>query len=85
MEIKKYMPSLLGWLGTVLIVGALAANSFGAITPAGAFYPLMNLFGAIGITYNALTKKTFLAVAFGLAWITISIATLIQHKDVFLG
>ncbi len=40
---------ILGWYGTIAIVGAYALMSFSIVAPNGWFYQTLNLTGALGI------------------------------------
>ena len=64
---------LLGWIGTVLIVGAYFLNSTNRIPNTSRAYQLMNLFGAIGVGVSVYYQEAWPAVALQATWGLIAI------------
>jgi len=59
---KKIIPEIIGWYGTVAILSAYAAVSFSLITSSSFLFQFLNLTGSIGIIVISLTKKVYQSV-----------------------
>ncbi len=68
-----------GWAGMLLIVSAYAMVSFKKIKPTALSYPLMNLFGALGVGINVFYKQAWPAVALQVVWGAIGIYAIIKR------
>lgn len=53
------LSEIVGWYGTIAIVGAYALSSFSIISSQSLLYQLLNVTGAIGIAIISLRKKTY--------------------------
>jgi hypothetical protein len=73
--------SILGWAGTVLIVGAYFLNSTKRLESTSAIYQLMNLFGAMGMLVNVFHTRTWAAVALQVVWGVIALCSLLKKKQ----
>lgn len=71
------MTDALGWLGTMLIVGAYAANSWGRLKT-GLVYQALNLYGAVCVGANVWDKGAWPALALQITWGGIAIASLLR-------
>jgi hypothetical protein len=67
-----------GWLGTFLIVLAYFLITFKKIDSANKIYPLLNLFGVMGIGINVFFHKAWPAFVMELVWALIAILALIK-------
>lgn len=72
--------SLLGWLGTVLIVGAYFLNSTKRISSTSNVYQLMNLFGAVGVGFNVFHQSAWPALTLQCVWGIIAVYTLFSKN-----
>jgi len=63
---------IIGWVGVVLIVGAYILVSFSILSPKNILYPLMNLFGSIGIVIEAGSKRDLQPMVINIVWIIIA-------------
>lgn len=69
---------LLGWVGTVLIVGAYALVSFSAIDVQSILYQSFNFFGAFGIIISSYSKKDMQPVVLNIFWSLIAIFAIVN-------
>ena len=69
---------LVGWYGTIAIVGAYFLNSFQIIETTGAIYQLLNLTGAFGIIAISYYKKVYQSVVLNIIWSMIALIALIN-------
>ncbi len=77
MKYKKLVEELIGWYGTVAIVGAYALLSFGVIDANSLIYQLLNGTGAIGIVYISLKKKAYQPAVLNVVWTIIAAAAIL--------
>ncbi|MGX5682069.1 CBU_0592 family membrane protein [Schumannella luteola] len=68
---------VVGWVGTVLLIGAYFLLSVGRI-PNGRTYQLFNLFGAIGLLINGAVHGAWPSVILNVVWSGIGVFALIQ-------
>jgi hypothetical protein len=73
---NKQFAEIIGWYGTIAIVGAYALVSFNAIAADGWIYQVLNLTGAIGIIVISLIKRARQSVVLNLFWAAIAIVAL---------
>lgn len=69
---------IIGWYGTVAIIGAYALNSFGIIATSNPWYQILNATGSIGIIVISLRKKVFQSVILNIIWAAIALVGLGQ-------
>ena len=70
--------AILGWIGTVLIVGAYWLNSTKRVESTSVVYQLMNLFCAIGVFFNVFHQAAWPAVALQVIWGIIALHSLLS-------
>lgn len=75
---KSKFFELIGWYGTVAIVGAYALLSFSIIQSNSLPYQLLNLTGAIGIAIVSLYKKTYQPGVLNIIWTVIALVAIIN-------
>lgn len=73
--------TVIGWGGTVLMVGAYFLVSTNRVKSSAVSYQLMNLFGAIGLGLNVWHQKAWPALAFELLWVVIAMYALIKRGN----
>ncbi|HVV07049.1 MAG TPA: hypothetical protein VHC96_22630 [Puia sp.] len=66
-------PSLLGWIGTASYLVAYLLLSMGRLRADKKLYHLLNILGAIGLTYNAVALHDFPNVVVNIAWAAIAV------------
>ncbi len=74
----KLVAEVVGWYGTIAIIGAYALVSFNLLSPNSVWYQLLNLTGAIGIIVISLIKKVRQSVVLNLFWAAIATLALLR-------
>lgn len=69
---------IVGWIGTVLIVGAYFLLTGGKLKSDSAAYQGMNLLGALGIVVNALANNAYPPAALNITWSFIAVYGLVK-------
>lgn len=69
---------VVGWYGTVAIVGAYALTSFNVVSTQTFLYQTLNVTGAIGIVVISLKKKTYQPAVLNMVWVVIGLAALLK-------
>lgn len=75
---KSITVEIIGWYGTIAIIGAYFLGSFDLISTTDTIYQILNLTGAIGIIVISTHKKVYQSVALNIIWSIIAVAALIQ-------
>ena len=75
---KRKLAEIVGWYGTLAIVGAYALVSFNLISSSSVTYQLLNLSGAIGIIIISSIKKVRQSVVLNMFWAIIAAIALVQ-------
>lgn len=79
---KKLLIEMVGWYGTIAIVGAYALNSFSVIQANTLLYQLLNMTGAIGIVIVSFSKKSYQPGVLNSIWTIIAAVAIIK---MFMG
>lgn len=74
----RVITEVVGWYGTVAIIGAYGLSSFGLISPHNMWYQLLNLTGALGIVVISLTKKAYQPAVLNIIWTIIALIAIVQ-------
>ena len=69
---------IIGWVGAVLILGAYFLVSFSVIDSISLGYQLLNLFGALGIVIETLSKKDYQPMALNAVWVLIALVSIVK-------
>ncbi|HSD98440.1 MAG TPA: hypothetical protein VLB73_01935 [Patescibacteria group bacterium] len=69
---KKIITEVLGWYGTIAIVGAYALVSFSLIKSSSLLYQLLNITGSLGIVAISLNKKAYQPAVLNIIWAVIA-------------
>jgi hypothetical protein len=72
--------SLLGWLGSFLVLAAYWLNSAKYIEATSVAYQLMNLLGAVGLGINVFHQDAWPSFAVNAIWGVIALYSLIKKK-----
>ncbi|OGK13517.1 hypothetical protein A3A93_00310 [Candidatus Roizmanbacteria bacterium RIFCSPLOWO2_01_FULL_38_12] len=75
---KQRVIEIIGWYGTIAIVGAYALVSFSFIQSNSILYQLLNLTGAIGIALISLYKKAYQPGVLNIIWTIIALVAIIK-------
>ncbi len=69
---------IIGWYGTVAIVGAYFLSSFGLLSATSWPYQVLNLTGAIGIVVVSFAKRAYQPAALNAIWTVIAAIALVK-------
>ncbi len=69
---------ILGWYGTVAIVGAYALVSFAVLSPDNLWYQLLNGTGAIGIVIVSYHKRAYQPAVLNAVWTGIAVLAIVR-------
>lgn len=75
---KNIFGEMIGWYGTIAILGAYVLVSFEIVPGSGLVYQLLNLTGALGLGYVALVKKAYQIVALEVVWVVLAVFIIIR-------
>ncbi len=78
MKIRQLVGEIIGWYGTVVIVGAFAMVSFEVISPTSLAYQILNSTGALGIIYISFKKKAYQPGVLNIVWLIIAGVAIIR-------
>ena len=70
----------IGWIASILIVGAFALNSFGKIPATSKWYQLANLVGGIFFIVNTVYHKAYPSAVVNVVWVIIAVSALVKLK-----
>ena len=69
---------IIGWIGSVLIVGSYFLNINGKLKSTSPVYIISNLMGGIFFTIKTFAHKAYPSVAVNVIWVIIAIAALVK-------
>lgn len=72
--------TVIGWAGTVLLLGAYALLTAGILSPRTLRYQGMNLVGAVFLMANTAYHSAWPSTALNLVWLVIGVSGLIQAR-----
>lgn len=72
--------NILGWIASVLIVGAYFLNIRGRLPATSPYYVWANLVGGIFFIINTFYLKAYPSMAVNVIWVIIAFAALIRKK-----
>ena len=72
--------SILGWIGSVLVIGAYGLNSYQKINSNSLVFQLMNLRGAILLIINSVYKEAYPFTFINSVWVVIAISSIARNK-----
>ena len=72
------LSEIVGWYGTIAIVGAYGLSSFNIVSSQSLIYQLLNVTGAIGIAIISLRKKTYQPAVLNIIWTIIGLVALVK-------
>ncbi len=70
----------LGWIGSLLVIGAYGINSYQKIASSSLAFQLMNLIGGILLIANSIYKEAYPFTFINTVWVIIAIASLLRNK-----
>jgi hypothetical protein len=72
----------IGWIASILIVGAFALNSFGKIASTSKLYQIANLVGGIFFIVNTVYHKAYPSAVVNVVWVIIAVSALLKLKKI---
>jgi hypothetical protein len=75
---RKLLEEIIGWYGTVAIVGAYALVSFDLTEADSIIYQLLNATGALGIVIISFKKKAYQPGVLNIIWTIIAVVAIIN-------
>jgi len=75
---KKIFIKAIGWLGTLLLIGTYALNSFGLIKSDTIFYPLLNLIAASALAIRVYADRNYSNLVLEVFWGFIAIIAIVR-------
>ena len=72
--------NILGWIGSVLVIGAYGLSSYQKISSASHAFQLMNLAGGVLLIINSVYKEAYPFTFINSVWVVIAISSLIRNK-----
>ncbi|HXK38078.1 MAG TPA: hypothetical protein VJ579_03350 [Candidatus Paceibacterota bacterium] len=73
----------IGVLGSIMVLGAFALNSFGVVESSSTVYQIMNLVGGSAFVYYTFKKTAWSSLVVNVAWVIIALVAL--YRIFFLG
>lgn len=77
-NMKQKIEEIIGWYGTIAILGAYAGNSFDILSVHNVIYQLLNITGSLGIIVISLSKKVYQPMVLNIIWAVIGLIGLVQ-------
>jgi hypothetical protein len=76
----KLLIETIGWIGSVLVIGAYAMNSYQKIKSDSLQFQLMNLIGGVLLIINSVYKEAYPFTFINSVWVVIAIGSLIKNR-----
>ena len=70
--------NILGWVGSVLVIGAYGLNSYQKIKSDSLAFQLMNLAGGILLIINSMYKEAYPFTFINTVWVIIAILAIVR-------
>ncbi len=70
--------SILGWIGSILVIGAYGLNSYQKIKSDSLAFQLMNLAGGILLIINSVYKEAYPFTFINTVWVIIAIPAIVR-------
>jgi hypothetical protein len=71
---------IIGWIGTVLIVGSYFLNINGKVKSTAVSYIICNLIGGVLFSVYTYAHRTYPNMVVNIIWVAIAIAALVKKK-----
>ncbi len=79
MKLTKKHISIIGWIGTILLIITYALNTFGIITSTGITYAVMNIFAAVFLGLRVYIDKNWSNLFLEFFWISVAVISLVRY------
>lgn len=70
----------LGWIGSVLVIGAYGLNSYQKIKSDSLKFQLMNFIGGVLLIINSVYKEAYPFTFINSVWVVIAISSLVKNR-----
>jgi hypothetical protein len=77
----KLLIETMGWIGSVLVIGAYALNSYQKIKSDSLQFQLMNLMGGILLIINSVYKEAYPFTLINSVWVVIAVSSLLRQRN----
>ncbi|MCA9356263.1 hypothetical protein H6790_02445 [Candidatus Nomurabacteria bacterium] len=74
----KVSIKMIGWFGTILLIGTYALNSFGFLHSQSILYPVLNLLAAIALGARVYADKNYSNLILEIFWGGIAVFAIIK-------
>lgn len=74
----QIISNIIGWVGAVSLLSAYALSSFSILRPADLLYQVLNVIGAFGIVYHALSKKDYPPAVLNIIWGLVAVIAVVN-------
>jgi phage-related minor tail protein len=78
MKKHSLLIQIIGWSGTIVLIGAYALNSFGVLPSQGLVYPILNLYAAIALGIRVWADKNMSNLILEIFWGGVAVAALLS-------
>lgn len=68
----------IGWIGTVILIGAYALNSFGVIPTLGLLYPILNIVAGTLLGVRVFADRNYSNLILEFFWIGVAVISIIR-------
>ncbi len=75
---KRFLINTIGWIGTILLIGAYTLNSFGFISSTGIIYALTNFFAALFLGIRVYADRNWSNLALEFFWISVATINIVR-------
>lgn len=75
-----WLIDLIGWIASVLIVGAYLLNSMGKWSAQSAFYIWSNLVGGVFFVVNTIYHGAYPSALVNVVWVIIAVVSLVKPR-----
>ncbi len=76
---KKTIIISIGWIGTILLIGAYTLNSFGFLTSTGPIYAGINILAGVCLGIRVYADRNWSNLILEFFWISIAFANMIRY------
>ncbi|MFM7858057.1 MAG: hypothetical protein ACKO96_40610 [Flammeovirgaceae bacterium] len=70
----------MGWLGSLLVIGAYALNSYQKIRSLSIGFQLMNLVGGVLLIVNSIYKEAYPFTFINSVWVVIAVTSILKNR-----
>lgn len=75
---KKPIIEIIGWAGTIILIGIYALNSFGVVESTSLLYLISNLIAAIFLAIRVFADRNYSNLVLEIFWGAIAISAIVK-------